>query len=74
MSAIDLKTVRLSLDVSPELHIALEKMAADGSCSMSDVLRRAIALFGVAASAKKRGLRFGVLGLDGQLETEIVGL
>lgn len=75
MSADKMKEpVRLSLVVSPELNDRLEALATAGHISKSDVLRRAIALFDVAAEARKNHKRLGILDQNKQLENEIVGL
>lgn len=68
------ESVRLSLVVSPELNDRLEELATAGHITKSDVLRRAIALFDVAAEAKKNHKRLGILDQNKQLENEIVGL
>lgn len=68
------ESVRLSLVVSPELNDRLEELASAGHITKSDVLRRAIALFDVAAEAKKNHKRLGILDQNKQLENEIVGL
>jgi predicted transcriptional regulator len=66
--------VRLSLIVSPELNETLEGLAESLHSSKSEVLRKAIALFVVAAEAKKKNQRLGILDSDRQVLTEIVGI
>jgi len=66
--------IRLSLSVSPELNRRLEELAALGHSTKSEVLRKAIALFDLAATAKSENKRIGILDQSKQLETEIIGL
>jgi predicted transcriptional regulator len=66
--------VRLSLIVSPELNATLEKLAEKAHSTKSDVLRKAIALFDVAAEAKEKAQRLAILDGDGKVVKEIVGI
>ena len=66
--------VRLSLVVSPELNETLEELAERSHSSKSDVLRKAIALFDVAAQAKQKDQRIGILDRDDKVVKEIVGI
>jgi predicted transcriptional regulator len=66
--------VRLSLVVSPELNDTLEELAKRAHSSKSDVLRKAIALFDVAAQAKQKDQRIGILDRDDKVVKEIVGI
>lgn len=66
--------VRLSLVVSPELNETLEELAERSHSSKSDVLRKAIALFDVAAQAKQKDQRVGILDRDDKVVKEIVGI
>lgn len=67
--------IRLSLDVSAECADTLERLAeSSGSGSLSEVLRKAIALMVVAVDAKRRGQRVGIASKDQQLVTEVIGL
>lgn len=68
------ETVRLSLSVSPELNERLEQLASAGYTTKSEILRRAIALYDVAAEAKTEKKRLGILDQNKQLLTEIVGI
>jgi predicted transcriptional regulator len=68
------QTIRLSLDVSPELYDTLTTLAAKLHSTKSDVLRKAVALMEVAVRAKDQHKKFGVAAPDQSLETEIVGL
>jgi predicted transcriptional regulator len=68
------QTIRLSLDVSPELYETLTTLATKLHTTKSDVLRKAIVLLEVAARAKEEQKKFGVAAPDQTLETEIVGL
>jgi hypothetical protein len=66
--------VRLSLSVLPELNALLEQLAVAGSCTKSEVLRKAIALYDVAFEAKLQKNRLDILDQNKQLLTEIFGL
>jgi predicted transcriptional regulator len=66
--------VRLSLALSPELNERLDQLAEAGHTTKSEILRKAIALFDVAAQAKSEKKRIGILDQDKQLVTEIVGI
>jgi predicted transcriptional regulator len=66
--------IRLSLSVSPELNARLDQLALKSHSSKSEILRKAIALFDVAAEAKSENKRIGILDQNKQLLTEIVGL
>lgn len=68
------ETIRLSLSVSPELNERLEQLASAGYTTKSEILRRAIALYDVAAEAKTEKKRLGILDQNKQLLTEIVGI
>lgn len=68
------EAIRLSLSVSPELNNRLEELAESGHVSKSEILRKAIALFDVAAEAKADKKRIGILDQNKQLVTEIVGI
>lgn len=67
--------VRLSLEVSAELNRRLDELATDLDTSKSDVLRKAIALMGVAADAKEHGKKLYVSDTPPEgTSQEIVGL
>jgi predicted transcriptional regulator len=66
--------VRLSLDISPDLNLLLEELAAAIGGTKSDVLRKAIALMEVMVQAKKQGKKFGIAEKDQPLATEIIGI
>lgn len=67
-------SIRLSLDVSPELNNLLDKMAQKIHTSKGDVLRRSIALMEIAVNEREKGNHVGILNQEQQLVTEIVGL
>ena len=66
--------VRLSLVVSPELNETLQELADRQHSTKSEVLRKAIALYDVAAEAKQKDQRIGILDKDRRVVTEIVGI
>jgi predicted transcriptional regulator len=59
---------------SPELNETLEELAERSHSSKSDVLRKAIALFDIAAQAKQKDQRVGILDRDDKVVKEIVGI
>ena len=72
--SLEKESIRLSLAVSPELNDRLEQLAADGSTTKSEVLRKSIILFDIVVTAKAEKKRFGILDENKKLETEIVGI
>jgi predicted transcriptional regulator len=66
--------IRLSLIVSTELNETLQALADSQHSSKSEVLRKAIALYNVAAEAKQKDQRIGILDKDRNVVTEIVGI
>ncbi len=68
------ETIRLSLDLSPELNATLEDLSQRMHTTKSEVLRKAIALVNVAADAKEHGNRLAITDADRKVVTEIVGL
>lgn len=68
-------TIRLSLDVSPELYETIEGLAKDSHTTKSGVLRKAIELIRVANEAKHRGQLVGIVDKKNKrLVREIVGV
>lgn len=67
------KTVRLSLEVSPELNNALERMANLMHASKSDVLRKSVALIDLALKEKDKGNHLGVFNEEQKMIKEIIG-
>jgi len=68
------ESIRLSLSISPELNARLDSLAQSGHTTKSEVLRKAIALFDVAAQAKAENNRLGVLDQNKRLVSEIIGI
>lgn len=66
--------VRLTIDMSPALAGALDRLAYEQGRTTADVLRRSVALLGFAHEAHKRGMHFGVTEASDRLKKEIVGL
>jgi len=66
--------IRLSLDVSSELNETLDAMAEQSHSSKSDILRKSIALMGVALQEKERGNHLSVVSSDQKIIKEIIGL
>lgn len=68
------ETIRLSLSISPELNERLEQLASSGHTTKTEILRKAIALYDVAAEAKTEKKKLGILDQNKQLLAEIVGI
>jgi predicted transcriptional regulator len=68
------ESVRLTLEISPDLNNTLEELAGATHGTKSDVLRKAIALMQVAVRAKTEGKKFGIAEAHQQLSTEVVGI
>jgi predicted transcriptional regulator len=66
--------VRLSVILSPELNETLDGLAQRSSSTKSEILRKALALFDVAAEAKQRNQKIGILDQDDKVVKEIVGI
>lgn len=65
---------RLSVDVSPSLNRAIEKLASRMNGSKAEVLRRAFTLLQLAVEAQDNGKKLGVAEKGQQLSTELVVL
>jgi len=66
--------VRLNLDVSQELDLLLNELAAKIHGAKSDVLRKAIVLMELAVQARDREQKLGIIDKNRRVITEIVGL
>lgn len=64
--------VRMSLELSPDLHQILEDLVKRTHSSKSEILRKAIHLMNMATEASEKGKLFGVTNADGKLETRIL--
>ena len=65
---------RGSVELSPQLSVRLEELSTQHGLSKVDVLRRAFALYDVAAMAIDNNERVGLFDKNGKLIREIVGL
>lgn len=63
------RTVRLSLDITPELNARLETLMKATEGSKSDVLRRSVALYEFVIEATKNGKVVGVAATAQQVDT-----
>jgi predicted transcriptional regulator len=61
---------RLTLDLSPEMDSAVERLASKRSCTKAEVFRRALSLLFACDRAKEEGLRVGAFKTEGNLRTE----
>lgn len=66
--------VRLSLDLSQELNETLDRLAAEGGTTKSELLRKAIALVEVATQAKQKHQKLAIVDEHQQVVSQIVGL
>lgn len=67
-------TIKLSLELSEEVNAKLEAFARKAHTSKSEVLRRSLGLYDIAAEAKDDGLKLGLLDKDRQVIREIVSI
>ena len=68
------QTIRLTVDVSPDMNELINKLAEGLHSSKAEVLRKAIFLLDAAARGKKQGLKLGLADPEQPLNTEIVGI
>ena len=66
--------VRISVELPPQLAERLKEICADSDLTLTDVLRRAVALVDIAYDAKVRSQRLGILNKDRELVTEITNV
>ncbi|MGH9957398.1 MAG: CopG family transcriptional regulator [Pyrinomonadaceae bacterium] len=66
--------VRLSLDLSQELNETLDRLAAEGGTTKSELLRKAIALVDVATQAKQKHQKLAIVDEQEHVISQIVGL
>lgn len=67
------ESVRLTLDMSADLHAELERLAKEMGISKAEVLRKGIALLDVAVQAQKEGKFLGICDGD-VLKSKIAGI
>jgi predicted transcriptional regulator len=65
-----LDPVRMSCEMSRELNMRLTEIAENSGLSLSDVMRRAVALIDLAYQAKQKGYRLGIFNTNRELVTE----
>lgn len=68
------KSIRLSLDVSPEMYDMLEEMSNKAHSTKSDLMRKSLFLMMIAIREKEQGHYLGIIGKDKKLINEIVGV
>lgn len=64
-------TIKLSLELSPEVNAKLEEFARKAHTSKSEVLRRSLGYYDIAAEAKDDGYKLGLVDKDRNLVTLI---
>lgn len=67
-------SIRMSCEMSPELNALLCEIAAGSHLTISDVMRRAVALADVAYQAKQKGHRLGTFSAERELITEYTNI
>lgn len=65
---------RTSVTLSEDLDTRLDQLAEQQNTTKRNILRKAFALYDVAAAAKARGDRFGIVDQNNKLVTEISGI
>lgn len=66
--------VRLNVNITREMDSRLNALASAKGMTKSDVLRRALALFEVAASESNQGHKLAITSQDHKVLREIVGI
>ena len=66
--------VRMTCELSPELDELLSTIAGNSNLTISDVMRRAVALADLAYQAKQKGQRMGIFDTDGKMVTEFTNI
>lgn len=66
-------TIRVTLDMSPDLNQLLDELARAQHTSKAEVLRRGIAMMKFAQQEREKGRRIGSADPDQELATEVVG-
>lgn len=74
MAAESATKPRVSFEVTPEMHARLAEISKGTSLSVTDVMRRAVALIDYAYDAKQCKQRLGILDADRNLVTEITNV
>ena len=67
-------SIRMSCEMSPELNARLCEIAASSHLTVSDVMRRAVALVDLAYQAKQNGHRLGTFTAERELITEYTNI
>lgn len=67
-------SIRMSCEMSPELNARLCEIAESSHLTISDVMRRAVALADLAYEAKQKGHRLGIFSADRELITEYTNI
>jgi predicted transcriptional regulator len=65
--------VSFKLDLSPEAYRRLDRLVKDSGQSVSDILRKALALYGESYEAHLAGKAIGIAKDPESLEVEFVG-
>ena len=67
-------SIRMSCEMSPELSNRLNEIANGSHLTVSDLMRRAVALLDMAYRAKQDGHKLGVFDANRQLITEFTNI
>jgi len=67
-----MKKIRLSLDLTPEMKVLLERLAEESGVDQGEILRRAIALFNTAKQAEAAGESIATVK-DGKIVARLIG-
>lgn len=68
------RTIRLSLNLSPETDILLESLCEQGNMTKSELFRKSVALMEIALNYKKKGDKLAILDKDDKKISEIIGI
>jgi len=64
----------MNITISDNLASELDALSAQSDTSKSEIFRKALTLFALAREGKQEGKKLALVGKDGQIVTEIVGL
>ena len=67
-------TIRLLMELSPELNAKLEELAKETKAERSDILLRAIVLYDLVIKAQAKGKHMAFVDDTGKITDEIIGV
>lgn len=68
------ETIRVTVDMSPEVYGILSRLAADAGKSKADIMRLGLAIMSQAVPAVKEGKHIGIAADGDKLDKEFLGI